>query len=143
MVDARAPSIRGCRSDEIAAVLDLWKCADAVPSATDDVEGLRGLLAADTDALLVAELEGTIIGCVIAAWDGWRESTYRLAVMPKYRRRGVGRALVLEGEQRLRAEGARRLSALVVESHGSAVSFWEAMGYLHDARIGRFVKTHV
>jgi ribosomal protein S18 acetylase RimI-like enzyme len=67
---------------------------------------------------------------------------YRLAVMPEYRRRGIGRALVVAGEERLRAQGARRLSALVIESHDPAMGFWEAAGYSHDKRIGRFVKTH-
>jgi ribosomal protein S18 acetylase RimI-like enzyme len=143
MVQASAPiSIRACRPDEIAAVLDLWKRAEAVPSATDTVEGLNGLLATDVEALLVADIGGKIVGCLIAAWDGWRGNMYRLAVMPEYRRRGIGRALVVAGEERLRAQGARRLSALVIESHDPAMGFWEAAGYSHDKRIGRFVKTH-
>jgi ribosomal protein S18 acetylase RimI-like enzyme len=134
------PSIRSCRREEVTAVLELWKRAEAVPSATDDVNGLERLLDADDGALLVADSDGEIVGSLITAWDGWRGNLYRLAVLPEYRRRGLARALVAEGERRLRAKGARRLNALVIEVHDTAVGFWEASGYSLDARIGRFVK---
>jgi ribosomal protein S18 acetylase RimI-like enzyme len=65
---------------------------------------------------------------------------YRLAVLLDFQRRGIGRALVAEGERRLRAKGARRLSALVIEAHDTALGFWEANGYARDARMDRFVK---
>jgi predicted MFS family arabinose efflux permease len=38
------------------------------------------LLNADPEALLVAEVDGVVVGSLIAAWDGWRGSFYRLAV---------------------------------------------------------------
>ena len=121
-------------------MLELWRTAAAFRSATDDEPALVGLLDQDPGSLLVADDDGEIVGAVIAAWDGWRGNLYRLAVAPVRRRRGIGRALVADAERRLRARGARRISALVVESAGGADAFWTSAGYLPDAAVGRCVK---
>jgi ribosomal protein S18 acetylase RimI-like enzyme len=141
MTEPRDVVIRSARRDDVSAVLDLWTTADAVPSVTDDGDSLERLLARDPDALLVAEVGDRLVGSLIAAWDGWRGNMYRLAVHPDHRRRGIGRALVTEGEARLRAHGARRVTALVVGEHEHATSTWRAAGYEHDARIDRYVTT--
>jgi len=133
--------IRPCRDEDVDAVLRLWREAEAVPSTTDDPASLRALLGHDGDSLLVADVDGVVAGCVIAAWDGWRGHMYRLAVLPAYRRRGIASALVAQGERRLRERGARRVTALVIAAEEPAVGFWSAAGYDRDRRVGRFVKT--
>lgn len=72
-------SIRPGCSQDIDEVLALWLAAGSPPSATDTHEGLACLLAADGDALLIAESDGRLVASLIAAWDGWRASFYRLA----------------------------------------------------------------
>ena len=42
---------------------------------------------------MVAESDQQIVGTVIAGWDGWRGSIYRLVVAPSHRRAGLGRRL--------------------------------------------------
>ena len=93
------------------------------------------------DALLVAEIDGRVVGSLIAAFDGWRGNLYRLAVEPSHRRRGVARELVAEGERRLAAVGCRRISALVLRDEGPATALWAAAGYERAERIVRYVKT--
>jgi ribosomal protein S18 acetylase RimI-like enzyme len=133
--------VRPARRDEVAAVLELWRVADAVPSVSDDSGSLDRLLKASADALLVAEAEGRVVGTIIAGWDGWRGNLYRLAVLPTARRRGIALRLVAEAERRLAGKGARRLSALVIAEHDPAVALWLAAGYRHDTRVGRFVRS--
>jgi ribosomal protein S18 acetylase RimI-like enzyme len=137
-----APRVRAAAVADAAAVLELWRVADAVPSATDDRAGLELLLARAPDGLLVAEADdGTVIGSVIAVFDGWRANLYRLAVHPAHRRRGIATALVSDAERRLRAAGCRRASALVMHDHDDAVGCWAALGYEQDRRVDRYVKT--
>jgi ribosomal protein S18 acetylase RimI-like enzyme len=133
------PEIRPATDADAAGLLDLWARAEAVPSVTDDADGLAGAIAQGT--VLVAVEDGRVVGSVIAAFDGWRGNMYRLAVDPDVRRRGLARALVAEGEHRLVAQGCRRITALVVAAEDHATAFWAAAGYAHDARINRFVKT--
>jgi ribosomal protein S18 acetylase RimI-like enzyme len=138
--DAESPRVRPAGAGDLAAVLALWREAEAVPGATDDPDALALLLRRDPGALLVAELEDRLVGCLIAAFDGWRGNMYRLAVHPTCRGRAVGARLVAAGEARLRSVGARRISALVVSDDSHAVDFWLRAGYEHDRRLGRFVK---
>ena len=133
--------VRPGRLEEIPEVLELWREAGSVPSVSDDPASLERLLATSEDALLVAEVDGRMLGTVIAGWDGWRANFYRLAVHPASRRRGVALALVAEAERRLAAKGARRLSAIVMSEHDPAVALWRAAGYAHDTRVGRYVRT--
>lgn len=134
------PLIRPCRAGEIGSVLEVWLRADAHPTVTDDPESIRRLMERDADALLVAECDGRLAGTLIAAWDGWRGSLYRLAVVPEMRRRGIARLLVEAGERRLRACGVRRLAALVVPSDAPAVAFWASAGYDRQEGRPRYVK---
>ena len=123
-------TIRTATIADIAAVLALWREAEAEESVTDDEAGIAGLIARDPDALLLAvHDQGRVIGSLVAGWDGWRGHLHRLAVAPDQRRRGVGTRLVRHGERRLVALGARRIAAIVVDGHEDALGFWEAAGY--------------
>ncbi len=120
-------------------VLTLWRDA-AEPTSTDSAEALGRLLRRDPGALIVAEVDGRIVGSVIAGWDGWRGAIYRLAVGPEHRRRGLGKALLGAAEERLTGLGGRRLHAIVVEANADAVAFWDATDWEHQGGQLRFAK---
>jgi ribosomal protein S18 acetylase RimI-like enzyme len=135
-------TIRACRIEDIPDVLALWAASRSASATTPDTPAaLQRLITTDPGALLVAELDGRIVGTVVAASDGWRGSMYRLAVDPQHRRLGIARRLVASGEARLRERGVPRVTALVAADDGVAVATWEAAGYGRDRGISRFVKT--
>jgi ribosomal protein S18 acetylase RimI-like enzyme len=133
-------TIRLGTRDDLRSVLDLWREAESLPTVTDDFDSLVALLDADPGSLLVAESGGVLVGSLIAAWDGWRGSFYRLAVRPGQRRRGLATALLREGEGRLRRRGAVRIDAIVADAEAEAMSFWPAVGYERQAGRARFVR---
>jgi ribosomal protein S18 acetylase RimI-like enzyme len=118
----------------------LWRDASALPTVTDSVAALETLLDRDGDSLIVACSGDEVVGSLVATWDGWRGNMYRLAVHPSLRRRGLARALVAEGERRLRERGCRRITALVIEEEDHAVEFWTAAGYSFQPGMERFRK---
>jgi ribosomal protein S18 acetylase RimI-like enzyme len=126
------------RACDLPAILELWMLADAEPGHTDTLESLTKLIARDPGALLMAADGGAIVGSVIAAWDGWRGTVYRLAVAPSHRRRGIGTELVSAAVERLRAAGAVRLQAIVVETDARATDFWRANGWVEQVSRLRF-----
>ncbi len=132
--------IRSARPDDFDHILSFWRDATEIASSTDDMDGLTVLHQFDPEALIVADDDGTIVGTLIAAFDGWRGGYYRLAVGPAQRGQGLGRALVAEGEARLARRGCRRVSLFAVASHEPAVAFWSAVGYRHDVDHIRFVR---
>jgi ribosomal protein S18 acetylase RimI-like enzyme len=133
---------RYAAESDIAAVLALWRAAGAHPTVTDDVAALEILLARDAEGLLIAEHDGVIVGSLIAGWNGWRGSLYRLAVHPEARRRGVATELVRRAVDGLRRRGARRIDAFVVTADGHALHFWDsliALGLHRDTPKTRYV----
>lgn len=133
--------VRTCRVEEAPVVLQLWLQARSGHASTPDrLEDVHQLLSDSQGSLLVAELDGAIVGALIAAWDGWRGNMYRLAVDSAHRRKGIGIALVQSGEQHLGRQGARRITALVAFDDQVASAFWEAAGYPQDEQMGRRVR---
>ena len=133
-------SIRSATLEHIPAVLALWQAAGGPESVTDTADGLARLLRENRDGLLIADCAGAPIASLIATWDGWRGNLYRLAVRPQRRREGIATALVREGERRLRARGAVRLSAIVADQDPAAMEFWRAAGYRRQHDQARFVR---
>jgi ribosomal protein S18 acetylase RimI-like enzyme len=134
------PLLRAGTAADIDDVLALWKRAETGPSTTESAADLRWLLERDADALLLADDEGRVVGSLIAGWDGWRGTFYRLAVDSAHRRRGLATRMVGAGEERLRALGAKRLNAIVESEEADAMAFWAAAGYELQAARSRFVK---
>jgi ribosomal protein S18 acetylase RimI-like enzyme len=132
--------IRTGSHDEVAAVLSLWRACGISPGLSDSSEGIATLLASAPAALLVAEDGQLLVGTLIAAWDGWRGSFYRLAVVPGRRREGIATALVREGERRLTRLGAGRLTAIVEDDDAGAIAFWQACGFSLQPRRARYIR---
>jgi ribosomal protein S18 acetylase RimI-like enzyme len=135
-----AETIRPAVVEDLGAVLELWGAARSPHAVTEDtaerVERLIG-----SGSLLVAEVDGELVGAVIAAFDGWRGNFYRLAVAPECRRRGIGARLVAAGEERMRARGAPRVTALVAFEDAGVRAFWASVGFEVDLVMGRMVRT--
>ena len=133
--------IRVARAEDIEAALAVWADARSAAATTpDDAAGVARLIEHTPDALLVAECDGRLVGALVAGWDGWRGNMYRLAVLPAHRRRGIARRLVEAGHERLRAKGARRVTALVAHAEEEATALWRATGYALDDQMARFVR---
>lgn len=133
--------VRAATTADIDVVLAVWAEARSSAARTpDDPRFVEQLLERDPGALLVAESNGQVVGVLIAGWDGWRGNVYRLAVLPSHRREGIARELVEAGHERLCAQGARRVTALVGGEEGAAHRLWRALGYQRDEFVHRFVR---
>lgn len=133
------PVLREATPADIESVLTFW-ARTAEPTSTDSPEAVSQLLRRDPGALIVAQSGGEIVGSVVAGWDGWRGSIYRLAVAPSARRAGLASALLRAAEERLTALGAQRLHAIVVGANAPATAFWEASGWDHQEGQRRYVR---
>ncbi|MBC8281238.1 MAG: GNAT family N-acetyltransferase [Chloroflexi bacterium] len=133
-------TLRLCMPNDIDSVLEVWRLAGSTPSITDSVDELLSVINSNAALLMVAESGGEIAGSVIAAFDGWRGNIYRLAVHPDHQRKGIARRLVLEAEDWLRGEGARRVGAVVEKDHPWAIGFWESASFVLEPLDLRYVK---
>ena len=132
--------LRQCLEDDIESVLELWRAAGSTPSMTDTSDDLRTTISSRASSVIVAVSGGTVAGSIIGAFDGWRGNLYRLAVHPDYQRRGIARRLLSEAETWLRAQGAKRVGAVVEKDHPWAVGFWESSGFVLEPMDLRYVR---
>lgn len=116
---------------DLRPVRDLW--ANAGPGIhlgkSDTPDELFKKFQHDPALFLVAEADNTIIGAVIGGFDGRRGMIYHLAVVPAYRRKGIGNQLMAELEDRLKAKGCIRSYLMVVHGNQTAADFYSGLGW--------------
>lgn len=84
----------------------------------------------DLANVLVA-LEGErIVGYVNPVIDGQEAWIGGVGVLPAYRRKGIGRDLMLAGEEFARRKGAREVSLEVIDGNDGAQRLYESIGYV-------------
>jgi len=86
-------------------------------------------------AILVAELDGVVVGCVALAPHGTGAiELSKMAVSVALRGRGIGRKLLGAAIEEARARGARSLFLGSSTKLPSAVNLYESFGFRHVAR---------
>jgi ribosomal protein S18 acetylase RimI-like enzyme len=131
--------IRRAAVQDAAALVALWDSAYARARSDDGLALVERALADDHVVCVVAEVDATLVGSLVGAYDGWRGNLYRLAVAPAHRGQGIARRLLDEAHHALRVLGARRITAIVDRDNAPAVRFWESSGYRLDSDAVRYV----
>ncbi|MCR5815466.1 MAG: GNAT family N-acetyltransferase [Ruminococcus sp.] len=117
--------------DDYDAVYDLWINTPGMGlNTTDDSrEGIDRFIKRNPTTCFVAENEGKVIGDILSGNDGRRGYIYHTAVLPKYRRQGVGRALVDNAMSALEREGINKTALVVFGRNETGNAFWEKIGF--------------
>jgi len=121
--------IREFASGDEKATVDLWSKCDLIRPQNDPRKDIARKLTVRPDLFLVGLLEGRIVACVMAGYEGHRGWLNYLAVDPEYRRRGLGREMVTEAERRLKAAGCPKVNLQVRRSNVGAIDFYRRLGY--------------
>ncbi len=144
---------------DLAEPHDAQGLVDVLDSYAADPVGGGEPLAADVRARLPASLREVPTALVLLAFDDDRAvgtavcffgfSTFRarpllnvhdLAVLPQYRGRGVGRALLAAAEERAQRRGCCRLTLEVQDDNALARALYERFGF-EDVVVGKSAAT--
>ena len=129
-------AIRSFREADRPQLQPLWTevFPDDPPRNAPD-RMIDGALGVHPESLLVAELGGSIVGAVIAGFDGVRGWIYHLAVAPAHRRRGIATRLMRGAEAALGARGCSKINLQVRATNQSVIAFYRALGYQLEERL--------
>jgi ribosomal protein S18 acetylase RimI-like enzyme len=118
-----------------AAVVDLWEECRLTRRWNDPHKDIARKLAVQPELFLVGVIEGVVMASVMAGYEGHRGWVNYLAVHPRYRGRGYGRALMQRIEEMLLERGCPKVSLLVRNSNAEALAFYRHLGYLQDESV--------
>ena len=129
--------IRDLRSEDYDELVALWKAAGLPyrPRGRDGRDRIAREIEGNCAVFLAAEEDERLIGAVLGTHDGRKGWINRLAVHPEYRKRGIGRALVVEVERRLTALGIEIETCLVEDWNEGSLAFFERIGYVRHPDI--------
>ena len=124
--------IRPFAPEDEVAVISLWEAAGLTRPWNDPRKDIARKLSVQPEWFMVAIARGEIVGSVMAGYDGHRGWVNYLAVLPSFRRAGIGRALMAEVERVLGEAGCPKINLQIRGTNHAAVSFYEALGYATD-----------
>ena len=135
--------IRPMDLTDYPSVREMW---DSIPgiglrSLDDSPEGISRFLFRNPTSCFVGDADGAIVGSVLCGHDGRRGYLYHVAVLPEFRGRGIGRALVDSALQALAAEGIHKSAVIVFKDNGLGNPFWEALGWERRDDLNYFNKS--
>ncbi len=121
---------RAMAANDLVVARALWRRTAGVElSEGDDPASLATYLARNPGLSRVALSAGRIVGAVLCGHDGRRGLIYHLAVDVACRGQGVGRRLVRECLDDLRAAGIQRALILVARDNPGGRSFWASLDF--------------
>jgi len=127
--------VRPFKEADEARVLELWQLGGLVRPWNDPKRDIERKLKLQRELFLVAELDGVVVGVVMAGYEGHRGWVNYLAVDIGQRRRGIGTALMRDVERRLRLLGCPKLNLQVRRENLGVQAFYAAIGFSEDAAI--------
>ena len=110
------------------------------PKGRDRKEKIANELNSSNAVFLVAELKDEIIGSIFGTHDGRKGWINRLAVSPKYRKKGLAQKLIEEIEKHLTDFGIEIIACLIEEWNDSSMKLFKKAGYIHHPEVYYFTK---
>src|SRR5215203_2707840 len=137
-IEAPGPRIRDLDDARLEQAVRLWE--EIAPSSGSFAFSLAEVLGAlgSRQPALVALAGERLVGAICARVDGSRAWILRWAVVPEWRGRGVGHALLDELERRILPLGARELAILAADDDIAMIA--RAAGYTEHESVRYLVK---
>ena len=123
--------IRAMTLEDYENVHALWMRIKgfAIRSIDDSKEGVERFLNRNPGISVVAEEDGKIVGAILCGHDGRRGCMYHVCVHPDYRRRGIGKEMVVYAMKQLQEEGISKVSLIAFTSNDIGNAFWKTIGW--------------
>ena len=122
--------IREMKAEDYEEVYAMWQITTKrALSKADSKEGIPKYLARNPGMSQVAVIDGKIVGTVLAGHDGRRGFIHHMAVMPRYRRHGIGHKLAQTAIDKIQAEGIDKTHIFCYQNNETGQSFWKNFGF--------------
>ena len=123
--------IRVMTIEDYDGVYALWKKIRGfgLRSVDDSREGIRRFLKRNPTTSIVVYEDGKVVGSILCGHDGRRGCFYHVCVDESYRRRGIGKAMVVMAMEALKKEQISKVSLIAFTQNDVGNAFWNTIGW--------------
>lgn len=123
--------IRVMTIEDYDQVRDLWMTIKGfgIRSIDDSRQGVDQFLKRNPNSSVVAVEDGKVVGSILCGHDGRRGCLYHVCVHAEYRRRGIGKAMVVMAMEALRREHINKVSLIAFTQNDVGNAFWNTIGW--------------
>lgn len=117
--------------EDYEGVFSLWNSINgfAIRSIDDSREGVEVFLKRNPTTSVVALCDGKVVGAILCGHDGRRGCLYHVCVDKKYRRQGIGKAMVVFCMEALQKEKINKVSLIAFTKNDIGNAFWNSMSW--------------
>ena len=117
-------------------VIDLWlQVFPADPPWNKPEDLIERKMLVQPELFFVATQGQTVVGTILAGFDGVRGWVHKVAVTPGLRRGNIARSLMHHAELALADLGCPKLNLQVRSDNSGAMAFYTAAGYTEEDRV--------
>jgi len=124
--------IRPYRTDDEAAVIELWRACGLVVPHNDPRKDIQRKLRVNPEWFLVGERDAGIVSTCMVGYEGHRGWINYLAVAPNQRRRKIAARMMAEAEKILREAGCPKINLQIRATNLTVIAFYESLGFKTD-----------
>lgn len=122
--------IRPMTKEDYDEVYAMWQTTSKrALSNADSREQIERYLDRNAGMSQVAVADGKIVGTVLVGHDGRRGFIHHMAVMPQYRRKGIGHSLANTAIEKIKAEGIDKTHIFCYQNNETGQNFWKDFGF--------------
>ena len=124
-------TLRVMQIEDYENIYKLWMTIDGfgIRSIDDSFDGVARFIKRNPTTSVVAEVDGHIVGAILCGHDGRRGCLYHVCVHRDYRKRGIGKAMVVFCMRALQEENINKVSLIAFKSNVVGNAFWKSAGW--------------
>ena len=124
-------TIRTMTIEDYEGVYALWMTIKgfAIRSIDDAKEGVERFIRRNPTTSVVAVEDGKIVGSILCGHDGRRGCLYHVCVHEDYRKRGIGKSMVVYCMEELEKEKISKVSLIAFTQNDIGNAFWKGLGW--------------
>jgi ribosomal protein S18 acetylase RimI-like enzyme len=117
-------------------VIALWKTVFGYEAAHNNPNlAIDKKIEVDDQLFFVAVADKTVVGTIMAGYDGHRGWLYSVAVAPSHRRQGIGARLVSHAQGALIHKGCVKINLQILEGNEGVTAFYSSLGFSVEKRV--------
>jgi ribosomal protein S18 acetylase RimI-like enzyme len=123
--------IRQMEISDYDKVCELWHSIKgfAMRSIDDSYDGIDRFIKRNPGLSTVAMEDDMLVGAILCGHDGRRATLYHVCVKEGYRKRGIGKAMVVRCMEQLEKEGINKVALIAFTTNDVGNAFWKEIGW--------------